>query len=185
MGRKKLSELKTVEPPPVSIDPDIVTMSVTSAKPEDCTNIFGSWKNRYTKFQLIELAEKYGTKTKVAQALGVSRQAVRRWAKKWPELEEAFELEYVEIKEVAQEKFKDFLQNSDYPGLQLRAVLFALSTLDKEHYSQRVEHVGSKNKEIIIQYVNDWRDAGRSLPEPKEEETPDEMIEMDEWDIPE
>lgn len=112
-------------------------------------------KNARTAKEVIKAIEKSrGYVTKAADILGVSRQSLYRYLKKFPTAQIALD--------DTREKRHEWVENKLIQQIDanvLTAIIFYLKTQGKHlGYVERQEIATPKDQPLQIEYVNDWRD---------------------------
>ncbi len=110
----------------------------------------------HTLEEVLQAAEKGITKTGAAKVLGVSRNTIIAYCKKWVTVDQAFKEKRGELVDLSEMGLRGAVLRGE-PW----AITFALRTLGKdEGYSERVEHTGKDGQEIVFRVT--YGDSGES-----------------------
>ena len=104
---------------------------------------------RHTLEQVIEAIDKGITKAGTARVLGVTRQTVSNYCKRWKTVADAFYDKRVELVDLSEMGLRGAVLRGE-PW----AIAFALRTLGKnEGYTERIEHSGPEGGPISIREI--------------------------------
>ena len=113
-------------------------------------------KNGFTAEQMITaIQDSNGILAVAARKLGCTRQTVHNYVNKFATVKAAYHdarennIDYVEG------QLMTAIKNGSVP-----AIMFFLKTVGKHRgYVERQELAGVKNEPLVVEYVNDWRNA--------------------------
>lgn len=103
----------------------------------------GDQWTKHTFEEVVDAAKKGHTKQGAAYVLGVTRGTVQNYCKRWPILEGVFLEQRAEMVDLAEAGLRGAII-----AQQPWAITFALKTLGRDLYSERIEHSGPNGKAV-------------------------------------
>ena len=111
---------------------------------------------RHKLEDVLTAVETGTTITGAARVLGVTRMTMHNYRKRWKSVDDAILAKRHELVDLAESGLRLAVIRQD-PW----AVTFALKTLAKDVYSERIEHTGEEGKSIVFKVVFEDADSNR------------------------